>query len=120
MRNRDEEWDALLEEFSPPHASGSLATDEMWKLISAASENPTLRSLYPAVSMWSLTFSEADSLEDIKAALPAISATNGEYRVLSWPYPEETCLFLTSDPTEAVEYAAEWIGSREPRQRDGE
>jgi hypothetical protein len=112
MRSRDEEWKALLDEFSPPRPSGSLATEEMWKLISAASKNPVLRSLYPAASMWSLTFSESESIEDINDALPAISTANGEYRVLSWPYPKEICLFLTSDPAEAVEFTAEWVESR--------
>ncbi|MEU6098618.1 DUF6193 family natural product biosynthesis protein [Streptomyces sp. NPDC047079] len=109
MRNREEEWKVLLEEFRPPHPPGSLATEEMWRLISAASENPTLRSLYPATSMWSLTFSDADLIEDIKDSLPAISAANGEYRVLSWPHTEDVSLFLTSDPTEAVTFTAEWI-----------
>ncbi|MGW2647126.1 DUF6193 family natural product biosynthesis protein [Streptomyces sp. NPDC001393] len=113
MRSREEEWKVLLEEFRPPQPPGSLATEEMWELISAASENPALRALYPAVSMWSLTFSEADSLRDIEDALPAISAAGGEYRVLAWPYPEDICLFLTSDPAEAVEFTAEWIANRE-------
>jgi hypothetical protein len=84
----------------------------MRKLISAASENPTLRSLYPTLSMWSLTFSEADSLEEIKDELPAISAVNGEYRVISWPYPDDICLFLTDDPAEAVEFTAALVEGR--------
>ncbi|MGW0771448.1 DUF6193 family natural product biosynthesis protein [Streptomyces sp. NPDC002676] len=86
----------------------------MWKLISAASQNPTLRSLYPGVSMWPLTFSKVDSIEDMNDALPSISATNGECRVLAWPYAEDICLFLTSDPAEAVEFTAEWIVNRAP------
>ncbi|MFF8867813.1 DUF6193 family natural product biosynthesis protein [Streptomyces sp. NPDC015139] len=113
MRSREEEWNVLLEEFKPPQPPDSLATEEMRELISAASENPTLRSLYPAVSMWSLTFSEADLLQDVEDALPAISAADGEYRVLAWPHTKDICLFLTSDPAEAVEFTAEWIANRE-------
>ncbi|MET7898265.1 DUF6193 family natural product biosynthesis protein [Streptomyces mirabilis] len=99
MRTPEEEWNVILGEYKPPHLSNSRATEEMWQLLSAAHNNPTFRALYPSISTWSLTVSDADSFADIKDELPAVSAASGEYRVLAWPYREGVCLFLTSDPT---------------------
>ncbi|MET7779675.1 hypothetical protein ABZT28_28485, partial [Streptomyces sp. NPDC005388] len=75
--------------------------------------------VYPSISTWSLTVSDADSFADIKDELPAVSAASGEYRVLAWPYREGVCLFLTSDPTEAVEFAAELIEARRADTSEG-
>ncbi|UXY29853.1 DUF6193 family natural product biosynthesis protein [Streptomyces sp. HUAS TT20] len=112
MRTRSEEWKVLLEEFKPPHDQNGVFTEEMWKLISAAHADPILGSLYPAISMWSLTLSNSDVFSDIADKFPAISAADGEYRVLAWPHTQDICLFLTSDPAEAVQFAAEIIGKQ--------
>ncbi|MFF3581284.1 DUF6193 family natural product biosynthesis protein [Streptomyces mirabilis] len=119
MRTREEEWNVILGEYKPPHLPNSRATEEMWQLLSAAYNNPTFRALYPSLSTWSLTVSDADSFADIKDELPAVSAASGEYRVLVWPYREGVCLFLTSDPTEAVEFAAELIEARRADTSEG-
>ncbi|MFJ5310038.1 DUF6193 family natural product biosynthesis protein [Streptomyces sp. NPDC088350] len=112
MRTREEEWNAILDEYRPPHLPGGRATEEMWRMLSAAYNDPTFRALYPSLSTWSLTVSDADSFADIKDEFPAISAASGEYRVLAWPHREGICLFLTSDALEAVEFAAELIEDR--------
>ncbi|WP_372496992.1 DUF6193 family natural product biosynthesis protein [Streptomyces shenzhenensis] len=109
MRARSEEWKVLLEEYKPPHDQNSVFTEEMWRLISAAHTDPILRSLYPAISMWSLTLSNSDAFSEIADRFPAISAADGEYRVLAWPHTQDICLFLTNDPAEAVEFAAALI-----------
>ncbi|MFE2611534.1 DUF6193 family natural product biosynthesis protein [Streptomyces mirabilis] len=119
MRTREEEWNVILGEYKPPHPPNGRATEEMWQLLSAAYNNPTFRALYPSISTWSLTVSDADSFADIKDELPAVSAASGEYRVLAWPYREGVCLFLTSDPTEAVEFAAELIEARRADTSEG-
>ncbi|WP_406469990.1 DUF6193 family natural product biosynthesis protein [Streptomyces sp. NBC_01615] len=112
MRTREQEWNVILDEYKPPHVANGQATQEMWQLLSVAFCNETFRSLYPSISMWSLTVSDADSISDIKDELPAISAASGEYRVLAWPYRGDEYLFLTSDPVEAVEFAADLIKER--------
>ncbi|MFG3589449.1 DUF6193 family natural product biosynthesis protein [Streptomyces sp. NPDC047990] len=112
-RTREQEWNVILDEYRPPHAANSFATQEMWELLSTAFRNATFRSLYPTISMWSLTVSDADSISDIKDELPAVSAASGEYRVLAWPYRGDEYLYLTSDPTEAVEFAADLIKDRQ-------
>ncbi|MGW3669191.1 DUF6193 family natural product biosynthesis protein [Streptomyces sp. NPDC005141] len=111
-RTREQEWHVLLGDYKPPHLPNGHATEEMWLLLSAAYNNSTFRALYPSISMWLLTVSDADSFIDIKDELPAVSAALGEYRVLAWPYRGDECLFLTSDPVEAVEFAAELIKAR--------
>lgn len=85
----------------------------MWELLSTAFRNATFRALYPSISMWSLTVSDADLITEIKDELPAVSAASGEYRVLAWPYRGDEYLFLTSDPEEAVEFAADLIKARQ-------
>lgn len=112
-RTREQEWNVILEEYRPPHTGSGWVTQEMWELLSAAFRNATFRSLYPAISMWSLTVSDADSISDIKDELPAVSAAAGEYYVLPWPYRGDAYLFLTSDPVEAVEFAAGLIKARQ-------
>jgi hypothetical protein len=109
MRTREEEWQVLLQEYKPPHPPNSPFTKEMWQLVSAAYESPTFRALYPVISLWSLSVSDADSFADPADRFPAIAAGKSEYRVLAWPYSREVILFLTSDPAEAIEFTADLI-----------
>ncbi|MFJ9628251.1 DUF6193 family natural product biosynthesis protein [Streptomyces sp. NPDC091280] len=106
MRTREEEWNVILEEHRPSRRPDGHAASDMWRMLSAAYGNPTLRALYPSLSTWSLTLWDADSFTDAEDHYPALSAAGGEFRVLAWPHLENICLFLTDDPEEAVEFTA--------------
>ncbi|MET7702920.1 hypothetical protein [Streptomyces sp. NPDC005485] len=59
--------------------------------------------------MWSLTVTDSAVMEATADALPAVAAMGRVYTVLAWPYPQETVLFQSADPVEAVEFTARLI-----------
>ncbi|WP_019067145.1 hypothetical protein [Streptomyces hokutonensis] len=74
MRTREEEWNVILEEHRPSGRPDGHPASDMWRLLSAAYENPTLRALYPEDICLFLTDDPEEAVEFTAELIRADSA----------------------------------------------
>ncbi|MFD5619887.1 hypothetical protein [Streptomyces yangpuensis] len=106
-RSQEEAWMETLEASRPPHENDWDAA--FWPLLEAASQNELFRSMYPWRSLNQFYPSEFDDMRDRHEPFPSIAAGPGWYSVMAHPVTSGILLFETTDPTEAVTFAAEKI-----------
>lgn len=119
-RSHTQAWAEFLEKYPPRPDGEDQPSPSLGLLLQAAVREPVLSSMYPWMSMQQLSVSTSDNWQDWgREPLPAIFARPDSYSVVDRSARGDRVAFETTDPAEAVAFAARLVRDRRAAQTKG-